>query len=142
MNKLVNPFRIPTVDILSKYQAGKFRFISKSRAGFMTVSDSRDWDNPRFMANPESLLLQFKKGALYTIQFQPEGTDIWLTVFARTGKKTNIIDEQILVNLTVGTINSLWYNSDLYNYRQYQLVNSKTWADYAYQMNQPEAIAA
>lgn len=142
MNKLVNINRIPTVDILSQYQSGKFRFVSKCRAGFMTVSDSRDFDNPRFMANPESLLNQYKKGALYTIQFQPEGTDIWLTVFARTGKKTNLIDESILVNLTVGTINQLWYNSDLYSQYQYQAVNSKTWASYAYQMNQPEAIAA
>jgi hypothetical protein len=142
MNKLVNINRIPTVDILSQYQSGKFRFVSKCRAGFMTVSDSRDFDNPRFMANPESLLNQYKKGALYTIQFQPEGTDIWLTVFARTGKKTNLIDESILVNLTVGTINSFWYNSDLYSQHQYGAVNSKTWADYAYQMNQPEAIAA
>ena len=142
MSKLVNINRIPTVDILSKYQSGKFRFVSKCRGGFMTVSDNRDFDNPRFMANPESLLNQYKKGALYTIQFQPEGSEYWLTIFARTGKKTNLIDESILVNLTVGTINSLWYTSDLYDHRQYQAVNSKTWASYAYQMNQPEAIPA
>ena len=108
----------------------------------MTVSDSRDFDNPRLMANPERLLNQYKKGALYTVQFQPEGSEYWLTVFARTGKRTNLIDQAILVNLTVGTINQLWYNSDLYDYRQYQAVNSKTWADYAYQMNETEAIVA
>ena len=142
MNNLINVNRIPTVDILSQYQAGKFRFVTKCKAGFMTVSDSRDFDNPRLMANPEGLLNQYKKGALYTVQFQPEGSEYWLTIFARTGKRTNLIDQSILVNLTVGTINQLWYNSDLYDYRQYQAVNSKTWASYAYQMNQPEVMAA
>lgn len=142
MNNLVNINRISTVDYLSQYQTGKFRFVTKCQAGFMTVSDARDFENPRFMANPESLLSQYKKGALYTIQFQPEGLDFWLTIFARTGKRTNLIDQTILVNLTVGTINQLWYNSDLYDQRQYQAVNSKTWASYAYQMNQSEAMAA
>ena len=142
MNNLINVNRIPTVDILSQYQAGKFRFVTKCKAGFMTVSDSRDFDNPRLMANPERILNQYKKGALYTVQFQPEGSEYWLTIFARTGKRTNLIDQSILVNLTVGTINQLWYNSDLYDYRQYQAVNSKTWASYAYQMNQPEVMAA
>jgi hypothetical protein len=142
MNKLINVNRIPTVDYLSQYEVGKFRFVTKCKAGFMTVSDARDFDNPRLLADPESLLNQYKKGALYTIQFQPGDSGIWLTIFACTGKRINLIDQSILVNLTVGTINQLWYNTALYDYRQYNAVNSKNWASYAYQMNQSAVMAA
>ena len=90
------------------------------------------------MANPECAISGYKKGALQTVQFQPEGSDYWLTVFSRTGKKVKLIDESILVNLTVGTINSMFYNTNLYNYEQYKAVHSSTWADYAYQQNQVE----
>ena len=143
MSNLNNPYLIlldndiMTNDILSQYKSGKFRMVVKTRLG-MTVCDARDFDNPRIMANPECAISGYKKGALQTVQFNPEGTDIWLTVFSRTGKKVKLIDESILVNLTVGTINSMFYNTNLYNYDQYKAVNSSTWADYAYQQNQVE----
>ena len=143
MRNLNNPYlvllnnEIMTNDILSQYESGKFRMVVKTRLG-MTVCDARDFDNPRIMANPECAISGYKKGALQTVQFQPEGSDYWLTVFSRTGKKVKLIDETILVNLTVGTINSMFYNTNLYNYAQYKAVNSSTWADYAYQQNQVE----
>ena len=143
MRNLNNPYlvlldnEIMTNDILSQYESGKFRMVVKTRLG-MTVCDARDFDNPRIMANPECAISGYKKGALQTVQFQPEGSDYWLTVFSRTGKKVKLIDESILVNLTVGTINSMFYNTNLYNYAQYKAVNSSTWADYAYQQNQVE----
>ena len=143
MRNLNNPYLIlldndiMTNDILSQYENGKFRMVVKTKLG-MTVCDARDFDNPRIMANPECAISGYKKGALQTVQFQPEGSDFWLTVFSRTGKKVKLIDETILVNLTVGTINSMFYNTNLYNYAQYKAVNSSTWADYAFQNNQVE----
>lgn len=137
MKDLINTTGIQTVDILSNYREGKFRMIVKTRLG-MTCCDAMDFDNPRIMANPERAITGYKKGVLQTVQFQPAGSDHWSTVFSRTGKKVNLIDKSILVNLTVGTINGLYYNTNLYNHTQYRAVNSKTWASYAYQMNQPE----
>lgn len=128
------------VDILSQYASGKFRMVVKTRLG-MTVCDARDFDNPRIMANPECAISGYKKGALQTVQFQPEGSDIWLTIFSRTGKKVKLIDESILVNLTVGTINSMYYNTNLYDHHQYKAVNSKSWASMAYKMNEEVEVA-
>jgi len=139
MKEIINVTGIPTVDYLKDYTAGKFRFISKARAGFFTVSDARDFDNPRYMANPEGLLKAYKKGALQTVEFCPEGSDYYFTVFARVGKKIKLIDKAILASLTVGTINSLWYNTELYSQYQYKAVGSKTWASMAYVMNEPES---
>ena len=139
MKEIINVNGIHTVDYLKDYTAGKFRFITKTRAGFFTVSDARDWDNPRYMAFPEGLLSAYKKGALQTVEFCPEGSDYYFTVFARVGKKIKLIDKAILASLTVGTINSMWYNTELYSQYQYKAVNSKTWASQAYVMNHTES---
>lgn len=98
----------------------------------MTISDARDFDNKSYMMYPESLLTAYKKGALQTIEFQPEGSDIWLTVFARKGNKIVLMDEVIMAHLTVGTINQYWNNTNLYNQSQYGAVGAKTWADRAF----------
>ena len=123
------------VDILSQYGSGEFRHIVKTKLG-MTCCNARDFDNPRMMEHPESIISGYKQGVLQTVQFNPSGTDIWLTIFSRTGKKVKLIDESILVNLTVGTINSMYYNTNLYNQYQYKAVNSKSWASMAYKMNE------
>ena len=141
MQDLINITGIQTIDILSNYTEGKFRMIVKTKLG-MTCVDARDFDNPRIMKNPEAALTGYKKGALQTVQFQPEGSEFWLTVFSRTGKTVKLIDKSILVNLTVGTINGLYYNTNLYNQEQYNRVGSKTWASYAYQMNQEVEVPA
>ena len=141
MQDLINTTGIHTIDILSNYTEGKFRMVVKTKLG-MTVCDARDFDNPRIMANPECAISGYKKGALQTVQFQPEGSEFWLTVFSRTGKTVKLIDKTILVNLTVGTINSMYYNTNLYNGDQYRAVGSKTWASYAYQMNQEVEVPA
>jgi hypothetical protein len=126
---------ILTVDILSQYTSGQFRMVVKTKLG-MTVVDARSFDNPRIMANPEAAISGYKAGALQTVQFKPEGSDFWLTVFSRTGKKVKLIDEAILAKLTVGTINSLYHNTNLYNWEQYKRVNSKTWASMAFVQNE------
>ena len=137
MNNLVNHTNIRTVDILTDYSKGKFRFISKTRAGWNTTTDAKDFDNSRLIANPESIITGYKKGALQTVEFCPEGGDYYLTVFARVGKTVKLIDKTILAALTVGIINHYWYNTNLYSQSQYAAVGAKTWADYAYQLNQP-----
>ena len=125
---------IMTVDILTQYPAGKFRFVVKTKLGY-TICDAREFDNTRMMQYPELIIGGYKKGTLHTVEFCPEGSTFYLTVFSRTGTKVKLIDESILANLTVGTINQLYYNTNLYSYEQYKLVNSKTWADKAFVMN-------
>ena len=125
---------ILTVDILTQYPTGKFRFISKTRLG-MTCTDARSFDNERLMKYPESIISGYKKGALQTVEFCPEGSTFYLTIFCRVGKKVKLIDETILANLTVGTINGLYYNTNLYNQDQYKTVNSTSWASKAFVLN-------
>jgi len=131
---------IMVTDTLSQYSAGEFRMVVKTKLG-MTVCDARDFDNPRICANPELAISGYKTGALQTVQFKPEGSDFWLTIFSRTGKKVKLIDESILANLTVGTINGMYYNTNLMDSQQYKLVGSKTWASMAFVENAVEVAA-
>lgn len=135
MTNLVNTTGIHTVNYLKDYSKGKFRIVAKCRAGWMTITDCRELDNVNYIKYPESLLTAYKKGALQTIEFCPDGGDYYLTIFARKGNKIVIIDETILANLTVGTINQLYSNTNLYNQSQYATAGAKTWADKAYTIN-------
>ena len=128
------------VDILGNYTSGKFRMVVKTKLG-MTCVDARDFDNPRIMANTECAISGYKANALQTVQFQPEGSEFWLTVFSRTGKRVKLIDEAILANLTVGTINSMFYNTNLMDMSQYKLVGSSSWASMAFVENEVEVAA-
>jgi hypothetical protein len=119
MTNLINIGGINTVNVLADYQKGKFRVITKCRAGWMTIIDCRDYDNEWFMKQPESIVTGYTKGSLQTVEFCPDGGDYYLTVFARKGNKIAIIDEQILSNLTVGTINLFFPNTNLYILDQY-----------------------
>ena len=130
---------IMTVDILTQYPTGKFRFVVKTKLGY-TVCDATSFDNSRLMKYPEAIIGGYKRGTLQTVQFCPEGSTFYLTVFSRVGKKVNLIDESILANLTVGTINQLYYNTNLYDQMQYQKVNAKTWEDKAYIMNKEKEL--
>ena len=117
---------------------GTFRAIVKVQAGFMTTVDDlgiqANWGKKQWNKGIE-VFRSFKKGALQSIQFQPEGTNHWLTVFAKVGTKIKLIDNAILSEITVGDINGSWYNTNLYNQTQYQAVGAKTWADKAYVKN-------
>lgn len=132
MENLVNTLDIHTVNQLASERKGKFRFITKCRAGFMTIVEARDTDNEYYLAHPEALLTAYKKGALQTIEFQPEGSQNYFTVFAKKGNRVVIIDKLILAHLTVGTINQYWINTNLYSQSQYAAVGAKTWADRAF----------
>ncbi|MDB9900137.1 hypothetical protein OAC86_01180 [bacterium] len=138
-HKLAN--ELMTVDILSQYEAGKFRMVVKTKLG-MTVCDTRSFDNPRIMANPASAISGYKKGVLQTVQFCPEGSDHYLTIFSRTGKQVKLIDESILATLTVGTINGMYYNTNLMDMVQYKSVGSTSWASMAFVQNTKKHITS
>ena len=135
MTKLINTIQdIMTVNILDQSAKGEFRHIVKTKLG-MTCIDSRDFDNVRMNKHPESIISGYKRGALQAVEFKAEGSDVWLTVFSRTGKKVKLMDEAIMRDLTVGTINSMFDSTNLMDQNQYRAVNSKTWADKAFVMN-------
>jgi hypothetical protein len=105
---------------------GTYQAIVKVQAGFMTAYE---------VGSELPSLNRWKKGALQTLQFQPEGSKAWLTIFARKGTKIVLADKELLETIEVGTINQLFYNTNLYNQDQYKAVNAKTWADKAFSQN-------
>ena len=141
MKNVINTINIPTVNFI-KGNKGQFRAISKVRAGFMTTVDFRDFENEMFSNNPSQVLGWFKKGALQTVEFKPEGSQYWLTVFARVGKKIKLVDVDMLKDLKVGVVNPLWSNTELYSQFQYQAVKAKTWDSFAFVMNEEVAEVA
>jgi hypothetical protein len=106
---------------------GIFQAIVKVQAGFMIATE---------LGSELPSLGRWKKGALQTIQFNAEGTNHWMTVFAKKGTKVVLLDEKIAETVTVGTINSLFYNTNLMDQSQYKAVNAKTWADKAFLLNE------
>ena len=142
MKQIINTTGVRTTDTIKNNvtlgKIAKVRFISKSRAGFMTIVDAKEWDIQGYNDHPERLIAGFKKGALQTVEVQFEASDYYFTVFARQGKKIHMIDEAILADLTVGTINAYFNNTNLYNQAQYNEVNAATWASKAYVMNEPQ----
>ena len=133
--KIIGNSDMMLVDILSQYGSGEFRHIVKTKLG-MTCVDARDFDNPRMCEHPSSTITGYKKGVLQTVQFKPEGCNFWLTIFSRTGKKVKLIDESILIDLNVGHINGMFYNTNLYSNEQYRAVYAKSWASMAYKENE------
>ena len=105
---------------------GIFQAITKVPAGYMVAYE---------IGSELPSLNRWKKGALQTIQFQPEGSNAWLTVFARKGTKVILMDLQIAEQLEVGTVNSLFYNTNLMDQGQYQAMKAKTWADKVFVIN-------
>jgi len=139
LNVVVVDRSLNRVDFIND-RKGTFRAIVKVKAGFMTVVDDlgieanwgrKDWNSVR------DVFKGFKKGALQSIQFKPDGVDTagWLTVFARTGNKVKLIDNELLASLEVGDINQDWSNTNLCNQNQYKAVNAKFWACKAFVKN-------
>ena len=128
---VVNTTDIQMVNFIQN-RKGTFRAIVKTQSGAL-VSYMTDYNTE----NLHDILGNWKKGALQTLEFQPEGTDSNrnLTVFARKGKKILWMDEQIAAQLKVGTVNQLFYNTNLYSQSQYQSVNAKNWDSFVFVMN-------
>ena len=106
---------------------GRFQAIVKVPAGYMVACD---------LGSQLPSLSRWKKGALQTIQFQPEGSKARLTVFARKGTKVLLMDLQLAEALEVGTVNQLFYNTNLYSQEQYSFMKAKTWADKVFLLNE------
>jgi hypothetical protein len=106
---------------------GIFQAIVKVQAGFMSAYE---------IGSELPSLDHWRKGRLQTIQFKAEGTNHWMTVFAKKGTKVILLDEKIAETIEVGTINQLFYNTNLMDHNQYKAVNAKTWADKAFLLNE------
>ncbi len=117
---------LSVVDYISG-RKGIFQAIVKVPAGFMVAYE---------IGSEVPSLNRWKKGALQTIQFQPEGSKHWVTVFAKKGTKVIIMDQKIAECLEVGTVNQLFYNTNLMDHNQYKAVNAKTWADKVFVVNE------
>ena len=142
MTNVINTTGINTTDFING-RNGQFRAIVKVRAGFMTTVDdlgiALNWSTGQQWKKAIDVFRGFKKGALQTIEFKPEGGNNWLTIFARSGNKIKLMDIELMRDILVGDINQNWYSTNLYNQDQYRAVNSKTWADRAFVPNQPIA---
>ena len=137
-NQIFNSERINQVDFIQD-RKGEYQAIVKVQAGFMTTVDDLGikckWESGPQWKRAINVFRNFKKGALQTIQFKAEGTDNWLTVFARKGNKIVLMDTQLFLDMEVGDINQNWSNSNLYSQNNYRLCNAKTWADKAFVNN-------
>ena len=110
---------------------GKYRVITKCRAGFMVTSVIE-------ASSAINALRRYKIKAVQSIARIKEVEGIGnyeFTIFARNGKKI-WIEEDMLATMTVGDINQDLSKTALYNQFQYQSINAKTWADKAYVMNE------
>lgn len=140
-NQIINSERINQSDFIQGRQ-GQYRAIVKVKAGFMTVVDDlgiqANWGRQQWNS-PMDVFRGFKKGALQTIQFKAEGSDNWLTVFARLGNKIKLMDTEMFLAMTVGDINQDWSTTNLYSQTNYRMAGAKTWADKAFVTNVPVA---
>lgn len=123
---MVNKIKGLTVVDFIGGRKGIFQAIVKVQAGFMIASE---------IGCELPSLDRWKKGALQTIQFKAEGTSHWTTVFVKKGTKVILLDQALAETIEVGTINSLFYNTNLMDHNQYKAVNARTWADKVFVMN-------
>ena len=137
-NQIINSERINQTDFIHG-RTGEFRAIVKVKAGFMTVVDDlgiqASWQSGPEWKKAIDVFRGFKKGALQTIQFKAEGSNTWLTVFARKGNKIILMDTELFLAMEVGDINQNWSNTNLYSQNNYRLAGAKTWADKAFVKN-------
>jgi hypothetical protein len=135
--QIINSEKINEVEFINN-RKGEFRAIVKVQAGFMTVvSDlgiQNNWGKQQWNSAID-VFRNFKKGALQTIEFKAEGSNTWLTVFAKAGNKVKLMDYQLFKDMEVGDINQNWSNTNLYSMTNYTLCKAKTWADKAFVAN-------
>jgi hypothetical protein len=142
---IFNTEKINQVDFIQS-RNGQFRAIVKVQAGFLTVVDDLGiqckWESGARWKSALSVFQSFKKGALQTIEFKAEGSDNWLTVFARKGNKIVLMDTDLFLTMKVGDINQDWSNTNLYSQTNYALAGAKTWASFAFISNETELVNA
>ena len=142
-NHYFNSENIGAVDFIQGRQ-GQYRAIVKVKAGFMSIVDdlgiASNWESGARWKSALSVFKSFKKGALQTIEFKADGTNHWLTVFARSGNKVKLMDESMFMTMQVGDINQDWSNTNLYSQANYTLAGAKTWADLAFALNETKEL--
>ena len=94
----------------------------------MTVSDCR------YANSAIDVFRCYTQKGLQTIQFNPEGSEHWFTVFARKGKKVVSMDEELFMTMKVGDINQDWSRTNLYSQTNYRIAGANTWDDYAFKI--------
>ena len=136
--QIINSERINQVEFIND-RKGEYRAIVKVQAGFMTIVNDlgieANWDRQQWNSAID-VFRSFKKGALQTIEFKAEGSNTWLTIFAKAGNKVKLMDYQLFKDMEVGDINQNWSNTNLYSQMNYALCNAKTWADKAFVANE------
>ena len=135
--QIINTSNINETEFINNRE-GEYRAIVKVRAGFIIVVDDlglkNKWGKKQWNSAMD-VFRGFKKGALQTIEFKAEGTDYWLTVFARKTNKIILMDKQMFMDMKVGDINQDWSNTNLYSQTNYKICKAKTWDDKAFVMN-------
>jgi hypothetical protein len=135
--QIINSEKISEVEFINN-RKGEYRAIVKVKAGFMTVVNDigieNKWGRQQWNAAID-VFRNFKKGALQTIEFKAEGSNTWITVFAKAGNKIKLMDYQLFKDMEVGDINQNWSNTNLYSQTNYALCKAKTWADKAFVVN-------
>lgn len=152
-NQQFNPNYTPSVQIFNSERInqvsfiqgrkGEYRAIVKVQAGFMTVVNDQgiqcNWGRQSWNS-PMDVFRSFKRGALQTIEFKAEGSETFITVFARSGNKIKLMDTEMFLAMEVGDINQDWSKTNLYSQNNYRMAGAKTWADKAFVTNVPAAV--
>lgn len=151
-NQQFNPDYTPVVEIFNSERInqvsciqgrkGEYRAIVKVQAGFMTIVNDlgiqANWGRQSWNSAMD-VFRNFKRGALQTIEFKAEGSETWLTVFARSGNKVKLMDTDMFLAMEVGDINQDWSKTNLYSQNNYRMAGANTWADKAFVTNVPVA---
>ena len=152
-NQQFNPNYTPAVEIFNterinqvsfiQGRKGEYRAIVKVKAGFMTVVNDlgiqANWGRQAWNSAMD-VFRGFKRGALQTIEFKAEGSETFITVFARSGNKIKLMDTEMFLAMEVGDINQDWSKTNLYSQTNYRMAGAKTWDDKAFVTNVPAAV--
>jgi len=106
----------------------EFRIANKCKAGFVNIHEIK--------GNPLDAIGGWGKNALVTVQVKhtyDNGKTLWFNVFTTKSGKWYSIDLGFLKVLTVGNMRTSF--PDMCDMNLWELVNAKTWADYAFRNN-------
>jgi len=106
----------------------EFRIAAKCQAGFVNISD--------VTGTPYEAIAGWSKNGLVNIQVKhtfDNGKVLWFNVLTTKSGKWYSIDLGFLKVLTVGNMRSSF--PDMCDMNLWELVNAKSWADYAFKSN-------
>ena len=106
----------------------EFRIANKCQAGFINIHEIE--------GTPSDAISGWDKNALVTVQVKhtyENGKVLWFNVLTTKGGKWYSIDRGFLEVLTVANMRTSF--PDMCDMNLWELVNAKTWADYAFRNN-------